>query len=270
MSRSINIKRLTSLLPTYLFYVIVPISLMGMMPGGGPPGDPYIQTYNTLTARYVATNQNTNQLLNNYNDQLRNSMIAMRDSAQDALLWAQHQFALAQIDFNTVEIIRRRIAIMFSHIGQHATDAQGREAAVLNNVPGVALLQGDQDILDAFEEARAIDERAQLSLNEAQIAVDEIQNNVINGNNGINNRLNIIQQRIMNLPILGINYTNADVLAYNQALTAIKNASNHINQRTFPATLSALTAHNSLNDIRQSMNDIVLLGNNLGIQLPPY
>lgn len=171
---------------------------------------------------------------------------------------------------NTLDIVRQRIAIILGYIGRHAKDAQGRSAAVQANVPGAALLPGDQNILNALDQANVIDGQAQDALNQAQADVNQIQNFI----QDINNRLNAIQQRInqMNqpIPIFGINYTNADVLAYNQALTAIKNDSNHINQRAFSAKESTLRVHNSLNGIRQLMHDIVLLGTNLGIQLPPY
>lgn len=268
MSRSINIKSLALLLSRYLFYGIIPISLMGMMAGGGPPGDPYIQAYNALTARYAATNQNTNQFLNNYSNSLLLTMTAMRDGANEASIWAQHQATLAEIDFDTVDIIRQRIAIILGHIAQHATGAQGRAAAVQANAPGAALLPGDQNILNVLDQANTISQQAGSALDRSEGAVNQAQGFIQN----INNRLNAIQQRInqMNQPILGINYTNNDIIAYNQNLTSTKNDSNYINMRAFYVKERALTAHNELNNIRQFMQNIVQLGTNLGIQLPPY
>lgn len=271
MSSSLNIKRLTLALSKHLFYVIIPVSLMGMMAGGGPPGDPYIQAYNTLTGRYAATNQNTNQLLNNYNNQLLGAMIAIRDGAIHASLWAQNQVALAEVDFNTIDIIRQRITIMLGYIGRHARDAQGRSAAVQANVPGAVLLPGDQNILNVLDQANFVDEQAQNALD---LAIDAF-NRAQGAMQDANNRQAHIHQIIngMNQPILNINYNMNNIQDYYAQNNGIRGALtdfNQANRSSCTAKDYAIEVHNQLNNIRPLIQNIYQLGNNLGIQMPPY
>ena len=112
MANSINIKGLKFLLSKFLFYIIIPISLMGMM---NPP-DPYIQARDALIADYNGLQGNNNLFLANYNRELLSSFNSMRNGAHHAAIWANNQAALAQTDSRMARTIYDRIVVMFGYI----------------------------------------------------------------------------------------------------------------------------------------------------------
>lgn len=272
MIHKINSRSFTLLLSKYLFYIFIPASLMGMVPGGGGGGnDPYIQARNTFIVNYNNTNQNTNINLNNYNNRLLQALTAISNGAQTASFWADGQAVLAQIDLSRACIIYDRIVIIFGYIAQHATGAQGRAAAIQANVPGAVAQANDQNILNALGAANNIKEQAEADLHEAEDVANQAQVSRQDANASHAKIIQIING--MNQPILSINYTMNDVQDYYAQNNGIRGALADFNQANRSACTvrnSAVQVHNAVNNLDQFIQNIGIIGNNLGIALPPF
>lgn len=259
MSRRININRVTLLLSKSLLYISLPVSLMAMDPANPPGPDPYVQTYDALTGDYNNIDQDTNILLGDYNDELLNSLQSMYDGARQAYLWARHHNRLAQIDSNKSRLISDRIISISGRIATFAANSQAREQA---GQP----IAGDQNILNALNQANNIRQQAQDAINRARVAANRSQTAMQNANN----RRNAIRQRInqLNLPILGIGYTAANIQNFNQDLTNIPTRFRQTNQFAREARDYAAQVHVEVANLDQLMQDIRQEGNNIGIALP--
>jgi len=228
----------------------------------------YLQTRNALTGDYNNTNGNTNQFLNNYNNELLNSFNFMLNGSQQAFVWANHHSALAEIDASRARLIYDRIASISGAIDRFAPNAKSREQAVLANVPGAVALPGDQNILNALNQARAIDQQAQGALNQAQAASNQAQVATQNANARHNAILQIANQ--MNHPIFGIGYVMQDIQNYRALLANTLTEFNHANRFACVARDSAIQVHDQVNLLNQLIQNIGQQGININIQLPPF
>lgn len=259
MSLKVNVNRLRLLLSKSLFYIFIPLSLMAMNPANPPGPDPYVQMYNQYTADYNGIDQGTNILLGDYNDGLLDSFQAMYNGAHQAYSWAWHHNRLAQVNVNKSNLISDRIISIAGRIATFAANAQARAQA------GQAI-PGDQNILNALNQANNIRQQAQDAVNRARIAANRSQTVMQNANN----RRNQILQRInqLNLPILHIGYTAADIQNCNQDLTNIPTSFRQANQFAREARDYAAQVHVEVANLDQLMQDIRQEGNNIGIALP--
>ncbi len=168
MSRKININRAKLLLSKSLLYSFLLVSLMAMDPANPPGPDPYVQTYNVLTADYNNIDQDTNILLGDYNHELLNSFQSMYDGAYQAYRWARHHNRLAQVNVNKSNLISDRIASIAGRIATFSANAQARAQA------GQAI-HGDQNILNSLNQANNIRQQAQDAVNRARVAANRSQ-----------------------------------------------------------------------------------------------
>lgn len=259
MLLKINVNRLRLLLSKSLFYIFIPLSLMAMDPANPPGPDPYVQTYDQYTADYNNIDQGTNTLLGDYNNELLNSFQAMYNGALNAYYWARHHNRLAQVNVNKSNLISNRIISISGRIATFAANAQARAQA------GQAI-PGDQNILNALNQANNIRQQAQDAVNRARFAANGSRTAMQNANN----RRNVILQRVnqMNQPILGIGYTAADIQNCNQDLTNIPTSFRQANQFAREARDYAEQVHGEVANLDQLMQDIRQEGNNIGIALP--
>ncbi|TSJ80941.1 MAG: hypothetical protein NMK33_00090 [Candidatus Cardinium sp.] len=268
MTYTPNIKSLTLFFSKFLFYIFIPISLMGMLNPADPPGpDLYNQTYDTLTLRYNALNGATNQGLNGYNIELRNSFMAMRDCVNQTYDWAHHHGQLAEIDFDKAKLLYDRVVSILGRIATFAASAQTRVAAVQSNVQGAAVLPGDQPILDALNQANNIRQQAKNALDQAQAAANRAQAAVRNARNrrdAARRTVRQLNQQIFN----NVNYTGANVTNCNTMFTNVKNNITDANGFARTAKDAAIEIRNEVNNLDQYMVNIRLQGTNINIQLP--
>ncbi|WP_419241460.1 hypothetical protein [Cardinium endosymbiont of Nabis limbatus] len=254
MTHSINIKGLK-----FLFYIIIPVSLMGMM---NPP-DPYVQARDALIADYNGLQGNNNLLLANYNRELLNSFNSMRNGANDAAIWANNQPALAETDSRIARTIYDRIVVMFGYIAQHAQNAQARAAAVRANVQGVAALPIDQAILGDLNLASGVRRRAEESFNNAEGESNRAQNSAQEANARHANIQPIINR--MNPPILGMHYTREHIANYRANHANILTEFNQANISAFEAKTHANNVHNQVNLLNTLIQNMIIIGNRRGI-----
>lgn len=264
--------RLRSILSKYLLYFSMPFLLMGMM----RPGEEniYPQIYRHYKRSYDRINRRSIGELNNYNEQLSDTLRSILDGSNQVNLWAQHHASLAKSDLNRAVAIYNRILRIRNLIRTMVSPEELRNRENIHNqdqrlVHG--LNENERNMLISYDESERI-------LGLAEVIIYDIRqynDKIIKNTGGIRGparsgsiRALRVEENITNDINLNINYVTRHITAYNRSIT---NSIEHFTKQNSLACKvknNTVNLHNQVIEIYRLIPQIREQYNNIDLLMP--